>query len=512
MKEIFGGALQSEVKCLSCGAESRKTDEIMDISLDLFQSSSLKDALRRFFQPEVLDGSNKYNCEKCKKLSEARKQMSVLRAPNILVIQLKRFEGILGLKIDRTIAFEEVLTLSSYMCKASQDPQPEYSLFGTIVHSGYSPESGHYYAYIKDATGRWYCCNDAYVSVSTLQEVLSERVYILFFSRTNQRPKLAKTGLPHNGKKSSPVSNGHAVSVKHNESAASKPSSTKPAPAKSQGAHQSEQETLVTSKSDKVPSNTGVKFDLKRTTSKMNNGNGNGNLKVHNNGSVTKQNGFMSSTSEYNEESRVRGKQQMQSISNGNGSSGDKSSNVADCGRKCASSPNGNKMTQRIGDGSPKMKVHDENGRESSTGGRGSDSNHASHSGHDGCSFDIPAHKRKSWNSEKVEAAVPTVSSKLSRLGSSSVAEVTKFKEKLAREATAELRSCVWIDEVHSFMQARKRLCKQSTGNAPNTIELKKQLIADAKKTFISQLPESLKEHLIGRLRSFAEGKHSSDI
>lgn len=37
---------------------------------------------------------------------------------NDLVFQ--RFEGIVGLKIDRPIAFEEVLTLSSYMCKASQ--------------------------------------------------------------------------------------------------------------------------------------------------------------------------------------------------------------------------------------------------------------------------------------------------------------------------------------------------------------------------------------------------------
>ncbi|KAF8413559.1 hypothetical protein HHK36_001550 [Tetracentron sinense] len=120
VKEIFGGALQSQVKCLSCGNESNKTDEIMDISLDLFHSNSLKEAMQKFFQPEVLDGSNKYNCDKCKKLVAARKQMSVLQAPNILVIQLKRFEGIFGGKIDRAIAFEEILVLSSYMCKASQ--------------------------------------------------------------------------------------------------------------------------------------------------------------------------------------------------------------------------------------------------------------------------------------------------------------------------------------------------------------------------------------------------------
>ncbi|CAM8951991.1 unnamed protein product [Rhodiola kirilowii] len=170
VKEIFGGALQSQVKCLSCGNESNKVDEIMDISLDVVRSSSVKDALHKFFQPEVLDGNNKYKCENCKKLVAARKQMSILQAPNVLVIQLKRFDGIFGGKIDKDIAFEEVLVLSSYICKATKDLHPDYKLFGTIVHSGYSPESGHYYAYVKDAMGRWYCCNDSFVTLSSLQE------------------------------------------------------------------------------------------------------------------------------------------------------------------------------------------------------------------------------------------------------------------------------------------------------------------------------------------------------
>ncbi|MCI21238.1 ubiquitin carboxyl-terminal hydrolase 25-like, partial [Trifolium medium] len=63
VKEIFGGALQSQVKCLCCGYESNKVDEIMDISLDVFHSNSLKDSMQKFFQPEVLDGNNKYKCD-----------------------------------------------------------------------------------------------------------------------------------------------------------------------------------------------------------------------------------------------------------------------------------------------------------------------------------------------------------------------------------------------------------------------------------------------------------------
>lgn len=64
MRDIFGGALLSQVKCMACKGESNKTDDIMDLSLDLCQTNSLKDALSRFFQPEILDGSNKYSCER----------------------------------------------------------------------------------------------------------------------------------------------------------------------------------------------------------------------------------------------------------------------------------------------------------------------------------------------------------------------------------------------------------------------------------------------------------------
>ncbi|KAF9620665.1 hypothetical protein IFM89_013965 [Coptis chinensis] len=149
------------------------------------------------------------NC--CEKLVVAKKQLAILKAPNVLVIQLKRFEGIHGGKIDRAIAFEEGLLLSNYMCKESQDPCPQYNLYGTIVHSGYSPDSGHYYAYIKDAMGRWYCCNDSFVSISNLQEVVSEKVYILFFARSNQRPRPTKSPSVTTGVEP-PHCNGHDAS------------------------------------------------------------------------------------------------------------------------------------------------------------------------------------------------------------------------------------------------------------------------------------------------------------
>lgn len=98
--------------------------------------------------------------------------------------------------------------------------------------------------------GRWYCCNDSFVSLSTLQEVMSEKVYILFFSRTNQRPGSLCTKLSSNGVKQRD-SNGSEAS-KIPRSVQLKPFQTKPF------VEQSSQNDKV----GKLPSNPQVKFSI----------------------------------------------------------------------------------------------------------------------------------------------------------------------------------------------------------------------------------------------------------
>lgn len=94
--------------------------------------------------------------------------------------------------------------------------------------------------------GRWYCCNDSSVSHSSLQDVLSEKVYILFFSRAKQRPPSVKKCLPSNG-------------VKNNESNGTSKSEIpkghleKPENMKQFSSHQSEINNSASSKADKVP-------------------------------------------------------------------------------------------------------------------------------------------------------------------------------------------------------------------------------------------------------------------
>lgn len=104
--------------------------------------------------------------------------------------------------------------------------------------------------------GRWYCCDDSCVTVATLQEVLSEKVYILFFSRTNQRP--------------APISNSHASNgVKPHHSNGSQASEcpkvgvpSKAMHAKSNSEQSSWKDVSSASKIGMGPSSPRVKFDI----------------------------------------------------------------------------------------------------------------------------------------------------------------------------------------------------------------------------------------------------------
>lgn len=61
---IFGGKLRSRVSCLSCKHDSDTIDRIMDLSLDVSRVQTVKDALQAFIKIDMLQGNNKYKCEK----------------------------------------------------------------------------------------------------------------------------------------------------------------------------------------------------------------------------------------------------------------------------------------------------------------------------------------------------------------------------------------------------------------------------------------------------------------
>ncbi|KNA07925.1 hypothetical protein SOVF_166920 [Spinacia oleracea] len=513
--DIFGGSLQSQVKCLSCGTESNKVDEIMDICLEISNCSSLKDAMKRFFQAEILDGNNKYKCERCKKLVAAKKQMSILQAPNVLVVQLKRFEGIFGGKIDRVIAFEEILVLSSFMCKASQDPHPEYSLFATIVHSGFSPESGHYYAYIKDAMGRWYCCNDSYVTLSTQQEVLSEKAYILFFTRTGQRPVSVDTAA---------VSNGVKPHEMNGSNMAKSPRSSIPVKAintKSSNAPSFVKSIPLASKNNDASAVLQNKFGgITSSLGKRISGSDNGITEVQKRETVGSNGKLGHSVCKQMNGNNIHSLQD----NNGNCSNGE---HIVVANSQVL--VNGDAHLKNGTLGPLNASLHENNGLKSkATAGKMLD-NGVIHNGQNNECIDVSGPRGKLETRETARKQLDNgainngqnhkctnVSGKRNSedrdscilLGedAQSLARVEEFKKLLQKEAALVLQTCGWSDKVYEYMRLKKRVCVNACSSTDKN-ELKKMLIADARTTFISQIPGSLKGSLIEHIRSFSSQK-----
>ncbi|CAM6039740.1 unnamed protein product [Sphagnum compactum] len=186
---IFGGHLQSQVKCIQCLHESNRYEPMMDLLVDIQGNvKSLEDALAQFTDTELLDGANKYKCDSCNSYVKAQKRLTVHEAPNILTIALKRFQGGKFGKLNKLVAFPEALNLVPYMSGKGDKP-PLYHLFAVVVHVGIlASDSGHYICYVKNSLGIWYKVDDRKVKEVELHEVTSQRAYMLFYSRAYVRP------------------------------------------------------------------------------------------------------------------------------------------------------------------------------------------------------------------------------------------------------------------------------------------------------------------------------------
>eukprot|EP00891_Asterochloris_glomerata_P002359 jgi/Astpho2/2359/gw1.00044.92.1_t len=180
---IFAGRIRSQVKCVQCGHESNTHQAFLDLSLDIRREKSVRNALQRFVGVEYLDGTNKYKCPKHNQKVRAAKQMAIEQAPNVLVLQLKRFEfSAFGHKISEMVQYPLELDLAPFMVKR-HGPSIMYDLYGVLVHLGHSVHSGHYYCYIKGPNGLWYKMDDTVVSQVAERQALAQRAYILFYIR-----------------------------------------------------------------------------------------------------------------------------------------------------------------------------------------------------------------------------------------------------------------------------------------------------------------------------------------
>lgn len=179
---IFGGRLVSTVTCSNCGYQSDTGEVFLGLGLDVRHSETVQQSLNRLCKKETLSGTNAYKCEKCKRSVAATKQFRIDTTPNTLVLHLKRFQfgGFTG-KLKNQVKYPERLDLCNWTKNKEASP---YKLHAVLVHAGSSAQCGHYYCFVRSATGAWHCMNDTSVTTCSLQRVLNAEAYMLFYTRT----------------------------------------------------------------------------------------------------------------------------------------------------------------------------------------------------------------------------------------------------------------------------------------------------------------------------------------
>jgi ubiquitin carboxyl-terminal hydrolase 36/42 len=176
------GYFRQQVHCQQ-GHISIKDEPYMTIPLEVktrtgFIIESVTQALTHHTQSEEMFGDNEYMCASCERKTPATKDITLYQPPACLIIQLQRFAP--GYKLDHDVGFESTLNVTNFV---SNNRDTTYKLYGIVVHAGDSCHSGHYFAFVKNSTGSWFRVDDRRVEQVSLDDVLKQQAYMLFYMR-----------------------------------------------------------------------------------------------------------------------------------------------------------------------------------------------------------------------------------------------------------------------------------------------------------------------------------------
>lgn len=134
-----------------------------------------------------------WECTTCPDRKPAHQRMQIMKCPDKLVIQLKRFNNYLQ-KVSTTVEFpmrnlniQTCLDENIYFGK-NRSKNSAYHLYTTVNHKGEALESGHYTAFCKsDKRNQWYCYDDERVvpvSASAVRQEGISSAYLLFYAKS----------------------------------------------------------------------------------------------------------------------------------------------------------------------------------------------------------------------------------------------------------------------------------------------------------------------------------------
>ncbi|KAF9277414.1 Ubiquitin carboxyl-terminal hydrolase 35 [Mortierella alpina] len=214
----FHGAVINQIKCSVCGTVSFNKEDFYHLTIPLPRSESadIQDVVDIFPSIEDLndENSNKYFCDECGILQNAKRFTMLGSLPQNLILSLNRFE--FDVKRSQRIKISSPIVLREMILMKIQDTHETqaYYLYAVVIHTGESAHHGHYYTYARDddtlaagtqgldpaSSPTWLLYNDTSITVSSFeamqQKLAASRTdtpYMLYFRKADAAPTQKKS-------------------------------------------------------------------------------------------------------------------------------------------------------------------------------------------------------------------------------------------------------------------------------------------------------------------------------
>lgn len=184
---IFYGISATQIKSAETNEILSRTCEpysIISLSIPDKRETNLFECLDLYCEDEDLSGNNAWYNDITKKNENVKKNVVFWSLPNVLIIDLKRYNNSnkkKNLLVD--ISLNDV-DFSKYV-KGYNPDSYIYDLYGVANHSG-GVKGGHYTANIRTANGKWYNFNDTIINEINESKVITTKTYCLFFRKKNK--------------------------------------------------------------------------------------------------------------------------------------------------------------------------------------------------------------------------------------------------------------------------------------------------------------------------------------
>ena len=211
ISSLFAGQHASRLRCTTCQRTSTTYEAFYSISVEIPRSGrgDIYECLRSYCQEEMLSKDEMWKCSYCKCERQATKQITITRAPQVLVVHFKRFSASKtesARKVHTPINFPlHGLNIEPYMVPPSPDPEFRdndaattppflYDAYAVMRHLGSSGNGGHYISLVRDAARNcWRKFDDEKAtdfdprSLKPEHRLQNEQAYLVFYGRSAAR-------------------------------------------------------------------------------------------------------------------------------------------------------------------------------------------------------------------------------------------------------------------------------------------------------------------------------------